>query len=319
MAFIEKSSCLADAVMLRSVVLDDISSQKLASLNKLKPMISAGCILVEWLIVAALIAIAKSVPSPWVVAFAVLLIGSRQHSLAVLMHEGAHYHLANHRGLNDRIAELFTAWPLFISLPTYRKSHFEHHAHANTMEDPDWRRKQNADWAFPKTPLQMAQLWLKVLFFVPAKIAIFCLLIDCARFFNRQDRKREVLRALFYVIGALAILRMHLGMDFLVFWIVPFFFVFMPIAHLRSIAEHFGLENNPADPLTQTRTTKAGLVESFLICPNNINYHLDHHLAPSVPFYNLPALHHLLGESSLYARKASITYGYLGVIGECLY
>ncbi len=125
----------------------------------------------EWLVIAALIAIVKLAHNPWMTAFAIIMIGSRQHSLAILMHEGAHYHLAADRALNDRIAELLAAWPLMISLPSYRASHFEHHRYANTMKDPDWRRKQNTDWAFPKTRLQMAVLWLKVVFHMPLKLA----------------------------------------------------------------------------------------------------------------------------------------------------
>lgn len=312
------SCVVAEDLKLRSAVFAELSPEKLSALSKLKPARSARSIVAEWLIIAAMITVCRFVQNPWMAAFAIVVIGSRQHSLAILMHEGAHYHLADNRALNDRIAELFTAWPLMISLPSYRANHFEHHRYANSMKDPDWRRKQNADWAFPKTRMQMAALWLKVVFHVPLKLAFTCLTLDLPRFVNGRDWGREVLRASYYTMVLIAIFSMQLGKDFLVFWLVPYYLVFMPIAHLRSIAEHFGLENNPAEPLTQTRTTKASLIESILICPNHINYHLDHHLMPSVPFYNLPALHQLLSRSSAYVTRASITQGYWGVIRECM-
>ncbi len=296
---------------------EGISQQQLLELSALKPELSTSCILSEWLVIAALIALAKMAQHPILTGFAILMIGSRQHSLAILMHEGAHFHLASRRVLNDRLAELFTAWPLLISLPSYRKSHFEHHLHSCTMADPDWRRKQNEDWAFPKSPLQMAMLWLKVFFNLPLKLRFMILIMDLPRFFSWHEWRRELLRALYYLVGVLLVFGLRIEHDVLVYWLIPYCFVFMPIAHLRSIAEHFGLENHPVDPLTQTRTTKASLLESILICPNHINYHLDHHIAPSVPFYNLPALHRLLASSSAYAQRASITQGYWGVIREC--
>ncbi|GAG84267.1 unnamed protein product, partial [marine sediment metagenome] len=38
---------------------------------------------------------------------------------------------------------------------------------------------------------------------------------------------------------------------------------------------------------------------SFAFAPHNVNYHLEHHLHPTVPFYRLPELNHrLVGEHS---------------------
>ncbi|MBM2841879.1 MAG: fatty acid desaturase, partial [Bacteroidetes bacterium] len=43
---------------------------------------------------------------------------------------------------------------------------------------------------------------------------------------------------------------------------------------------------------------------SFLMC--NINYHLEHHLYPGVPWYNLPKLHRLLQQD--YRKAGSSVY-----------
>ena len=42
------------------------------------------------------------------------------------------------------------------------------------------------------------------------------------------------------------------------------------------------------DPLRNTRTTKASLIERTFIAPYFVNYHLEHHLLIYVPCYNLP-------------------------------
>lgn len=310
----------AEIGLIRITVVDEFSSDKLRQFSRLRLEISSLHILLEWLTIAGLITLAKLVNHPVVNVVAVILIGVRQHALAILMHEGTHYRLANNRVLNDRIAEIFLAWPIFISLPTYRESHFAHHRYVNTTRDPDWQRKQNPDWDFPKTSWQMTVLFLKdlLLFRIIPQVADTIALLDFPRFLNRNDCHREMLRFAFYLVAITLITWLGGWQDFLIFWILPFYLVFMIIAHLRSISEHFGLNLNEMDPLTQTRTTQAGLLEGFLICPKNVNYHLDHHLFPSVPFYNLPDLHRELANSQAYLNHASITQGYFGVLMECM-
>jgi fatty acid desaturase len=46
-----------------------------------------------------------------------------------------------------------------------------------------------------------------------------------------------------------------------------------------------------ADPLLNTRTTRATLVARATVAPLHVNYHLEHHLLPTVPWFRLPALH----------------------------
>ena len=77
---------------------------------------------------------------------------------------------------------------------------------------------------------------------------------------------------------------------------------------IRSIAEHFALRHD--HPLRQTRTERAGRLERLLIAPHYIGLHIDHHLAASVPFYQLPRLHSLLLECSDYRANAHLNDGY---------
>jgi fatty acid desaturase len=49
------------------------------------------------------------------------------------------------------------------------------------------------------------------------------------------------------------------------------------------------------DPLTNTRTTKPNPLVQFLYW--NMPYHLEHHLAPSVPFHALARMHEQLPDS----------------------
>lgn len=80
---------------------------------------------------------------------------------------------------------------------------------------------------------------------------------------------------------------------------------------MRSWAEH--ALTRPGHPLTHTRTVTSNLVVSFLMC--NLNYHLEHHLFPGVPWYNLPRVHALLADE--YRRAGAFVHrSYLGFLRE---
>jgi fatty acid desaturase len=81
---------------------------------------------------------------------------------------------------------------------------------------------------------------------------------------------------------------------------------------IRSIAEHAVIDD-PADPLGNTRTTRANLLERLLLAPNRVNFHLEHHLLMTVPHYKLARLHRVLKERGVLAG-ACVASGYLEVL-----
>jgi fatty acid desaturase len=102
---------------------------------------------------------------------------------------------------------------------------------------------------------------------------------------------------------------------FLLLWVVPILTWLKMVMRIRSIAEHFAIEN---DMYTPTRTTIPTLFERFFVAPRNINFHIEHHLYPSVPFFRLPKLHALLMKDPAYQSKAHVTCTYWGVLRECV-
>lgn len=80
--------------------------------------------------------------------------------------------------------------------------------------------------------------------------------------------------------------------------ILPAMYVVLPrfyggfIAQLFNITQHAGLEEDILDHRLNTRTFRMNPVFQFLYM--NMNYHIEHHMFPMVPFYNLPALHEMI-------------------------
>jgi fatty acid desaturase len=86
---------------------------------------------------------------------------------------------------------------------------------------------------------------------------------------------------------------------------------------IRSIAEHFAIDGE-SGVYRHTRTTYAGVLVRLFVAPKNVNYHIEHHFFPSVPFYRLRKLHSLLMSSEEFARAAHITQSYNKMLLECL-
>ena len=76
---------------------------------------------------------------------------------------------------------------------------------------------------------------------------------------------------------------------------LPLMFVWTPrfyggwLHQLLALTQHAGLAVNVKDHRLNTRTVYINPVFRFLYL--NMNYHLEHHLLPMVPFYALPRLH----------------------------
>ena len=61
---------------------------------------------------------------------------------------------------------------------------------------------------------------------------------------------------------------------------------------LYALTQHAGMGENVLDHRLNTRTVLMGPVNRFLYW--NMNYHLEHHLFPTVPYHALPRLHEAL-------------------------
>jgi fatty acid desaturase len=74
---------------------------------------------------------------------------------------------------------------------------------------------------------------------------------------------------------------------FLCVSLAPFIFSFP--TRVLALAQHIGLKQNEIDFRLNSRTLKLPKILSFLYC--NMNYHIEHHMYPSVTSHNLPQLH----------------------------
>jgi fatty acid desaturase len=65
-----------------------------------------------------------------------------------------------------------------------------------------------------------------------------------------------------------------------------------PLVQIFNITQHAGLAENVRDHRLNSRTVILNPLFAWMYI--NMNYHVEHHMFPMVPFYNLPKLHALI-------------------------
>jgi fatty acid desaturase len=226
-----------------------------------------------------------------------LVIGTAIHSLAILMHEGSHGNLFRRRWM-DRSFGFLCGAPALLSYSAYRVTHLEHHRHLRGERDPE----EFANIGHGKSAQALAFYVWGV--FGALSYVILVPVTGWSRG-NRQDRldilTEYVLLALLYASLLVAAVRFGFAWSVLHCLVLPWL-VTIAFTNVRGWAEH--AMTLPGHPLTQTRVVTSNWLVSLLMC--NTNYHLEHHLYPGMPWYNLRKLHRLLSEE--YRRAGSFLY-----------
>lgn len=264
-------------------------------------------LLINWGIIAAAMTFVVYWPNPLSVLVALILIGGRQLSLGIMMHDSAHQSLFRWNFLNRFVGKWLGAAPILANLDTYWKVHSGHHRLAGTPQDPDLPNYQ-------AYPVSRRSLWRKIFRDLSGQTGIKIFLGSFGRgrdLFTMNDAQDEAVANTTTALGHLvAPLIFHatfftllwlLGVPWLyLLWLAAYFTTYMLFARIRQIAEHGAVPDlQSTNPLLNTRTTLPRWWERLTVAPNHVNFHLEHHLFASVPPYRLKGLHRYLKEKGL--------------------
>lgn len=268
----------------------------------------------NWLLIAAVFAMAARWPHPLVLLAAVLLLGGRQLGLAVLMHEAGHKSLFRSQALNRFCGQWLAAYPVLGDCDAYAASHREHHRLAGTQEDPDLPNYR----AYPISGASFRRkLWRDLSGQTGAKLLVGTLRRGGNRLMMREGESAGALGKGLLVNALLLAVLSALGAPWLyLLWIAAYLTSYPLVARIRQVAEHGAVKDlYDPDPRLNTRTTIARWYERLMLCPNHVNYHLEHHLLASVPAYHLPAMHRMLSQRGFYEdHPAAVVHGYSNVV-----
>lgn len=248
----------------------------------------------------------ESVPLQW---SCYVGIGYLWMSAVTFMHDALHNTLFKQRWLNW-VFGVITMTPLLVCFVAFKEDHLEHHRYNRSPKDPD---------AFTMGKRGFLDFVLFYAYAVAGALLSFLhfnVLYPIAKF-NAKNWGiwfvEIVIRVAFvWVLVSWASANGELGKALAV-WLIPVAF-FSLFNSMRFIAEHYGCPWDVGQ-LAGTRTIVSNRVHSFFW--NNINWHIGHHLYPSVPWYNLVELHDLL-KPEIAAQGAVVDKSYAAVFCRAL-
>ncbi len=297
---------------------DLLTRDEIKAFTRTSDLGGAVAVIVNWAIIAGAFALIIAVPHPLTFIAAVIVLGGRQLALAVMMHEAAHGTLFRTRWLDDKLTDVLCARPVWSDVRRYRIHHLGHHAHTGTDKDPDLGLA-------PREPMTRGSLARKIARDLTGvaglRRVIALILMDAgALAYNVGATSADLVGGgyktkwakkapwayawsflkhtwlvwLTNAAMAVALSALGAGWAYLA-WPVAWLTTFGLFLRIRMLAEHACRERGP-DILRNTRTTYANLIARATVAPLHVNYHLEHHLLPTTPWFRLPALHRTLVE-----------------------
>lgn len=241
---------------------------------------------VVWIAGAALVLLSEH----WLAQLlAVLVLGNQMHAFTILQHDCGHQNAFRSATWNLWVGRFF-AWFIVFPYSSFTECHKHHHRYLGDADkDPDeWNYAGGVKWMF-----------LRIAFFVP-RFTYFSLTR-----YGSQVRNRVLRELTFNLLSMLAIglwfASMGMLLQFVLIFVAPVLLLALLINPISRGYEHFPMATLGGDSerrldLAHNTITVTSPVLSLIWA--NINYHVEHHVYPGVPFFNLRKVHLLLDDKA---------------------
>ncbi len=273
-----------------------LTHDELRVLNTLRSVIAIRDTLQDWAFIVASWVAVTVYPLWWVVASAVIVTGTRYYALAIIGHDGLHRRLFTSKSRNDLWNDLFIMGPVCAITRINRTNHMEHHRTTCLPHDPDRykyvhdHKEDNFSFLLFLSGLQ--SLW-------PTARNVF--------FRKKIGERRTPIqyspRDLGIILGWQALLVGGLSTAigwwaYPVLWVLPVYCFAYRADLVRVFCEHsMEMPDDKADEHKRMITYTSNIFERQFFAPHNMNFHIAHHLWPSIPYYNLPQADALIRRS----------------------
>ncbi|MFP6598603.1 MAG: fatty acid desaturase family protein [Candidatus Hydrogenedentota bacterium] len=285
---------------------DVMSNEEIRSFSRQSNARALWMLSFNWAMIIAIFTMVAVWTNPVTIILAIILMGGRQLGLAVIMHECGHGSFFKKWSHNTFAGQWLAAAFIYNNAKGYRISHGKHHRSGGTIDDPDLRNYQ--DYAVEK------KSFARKVFRDLTGMTGFKIFYYSAKKFGPKNiagwtAANTLMWGILFATG-------H-GILYLI-WPVAWLTSYMLYMRIRNAAEHGAVPDQfDPDPTLHTRTTYARWWERLTVAPNNVNYHIEHHILASVPCYRLPEFHQFLRERGVFV-KADICHGYGEVISRLI-
>lgn len=304
-----------------------LTNQELREFSKVSGLHSTMQIAIDWIVMLGLYSLNLASPHPLTIILSIPFMARQQMALLVLMHDGSHSRLYHSPKMNDFMTQFFLGGPVFFSLKLYRKTHLKHHRIPLQPDDPDITLTGGypVDGKSFKRKIMRDLLGISYFKFMSHFFKLKKVKEKSEHAQNesaRDHRSESFFLSNTFIIGSgilvhgllfgLALAFKHPLLYFVLWWI-PLVTILQVYLRIRGITEHAGYQ--PGDNQLVISRTVLSPIETFFFSPNSVNYHIEHHAYPSVPFYNLPKVHKLMSERGS-LPKANVYQSYRQVVQE---
>lgn len=240
---------------------------------------------------------------------AYLGLGYLWMGIVTFMHDATHNTLFRKPWKNWAFG-IVSMIPLMASFISFKEDHLEHHRYNRSPDDPD------AFTMGKRGVLDFLAFYAYIVAGALLSFVHFNFIYPIQRFNARKWAihlaETSLKIACYWMLLAWAHRNGVLGKTLEV-WLVPVY-IFSVFNSVRFVAEHYETPWNQGQ-LVGSRTVTSNPLHSFFW--NNINWHIGHHIYPTVPWYNLVELHKLM-EPVIEAKGAIVENSYSGVFLRAL-
>ena len=240
-------------------------------------------------------------PAMWLgVASGVFLCAIAINAFVLLLHEGMHSTLFGRRALNHAASMLFGGLVL-MSFSAYRVMHTRHHIYLGDPRDPDdYHNYTGRRW------LVWCLHYMRL--FVGTFLYILLIPVFAVRYGSRDDRIAVVAEYSVLVPAWIAVASVVPTPALVTAWALPVLVVAY-FTSIRGFTQH-GI-TDAADPFLASRSIRPSRLVAY--CLLNENLHLEHHLFPEIPSYNLAKLNALIAPRIPYRVTGTSYLKFIGL------
>ena len=243
----------------------------------------------------------------WYSIPAFLIYGTFYSFTNARWHEYGHRTFFKSKILNDIFYEI-SSFLQYLESVSWRYSH--HHHHSRTIH-------QNVDYEIQVSrPAQLFNLFFLECFrlgfiwnefkkiFLHSLGVMTPVAIDCV---PKNKINKMIWNSRFLMIVKILLIFLAIQQNSF----LPLMFIFTPniyggiFLQFLVMTQHGGLKADTWDHRESTRTFYTNPLLGWL-CYLNMQYHIEHHIFPQVPFYNLPKLHELVKDQMPKPNKSFI-------------
>ncbi len=286
---------------------DYLTAEEMKSLCQTSNLVGCYRVGFNFALIALCFSLVAFFPEPITWFICTFIMGGRILGLGILNHDAGHHTLFHNLWLNRFVGRWLLGSLILIDYDAYREGHLKHHTYAGSEKDPDLIFVEQ----YPVSKASLIRKFARDLFGITA-IKELAYQVKVSTWYKRIPTlfAHSCLFGLLYFA--------NLPWAYGLFW-CGYFFAYPLFSRIRIMGEHGAMANRfNMDPRYNTRSTLAGPLEKLLIAPNDVHFHLEHHLNPKIPAHKLEEAHFMLRQRGYYIGFDCVEMGYMDVIKKCI-